>query len=170
MEIELQPVGDVDSVLLAELQKGLQTAIGFNVSINPPVPMPFQSYDAGRDQYLADDVIEELFRFKKKGAYLLGVTGDNLFTHGKNYVFGEASPDMETAVISLFLLHGCDDTPAGDLLLQRAIKEAAHEIGHLLGMDHCPDGMCVMHFSGSLIDTDIKNAYFCPRCRPRLIP
>jgi archaemetzincin len=169
MDIELQPVGEIGPALLEGLQKGLASSIGYTVSINPPVPVPQQAYDAARDQYLADTVIEELYPFKKKGAYLLGVTGVNLFTHGKNFVFGEASPATEVAVISTFLLHGQDNTPEDGLLLQRALKEAAHEIGHLLGMDHCTDGQCVMHFSGSLIDTDIKNAFFCSRCQPRLI-
>jgi archaemetzincin len=170
MDIELQPVGEIGPGLLEGLQKGLRDAIGYTVSINPPVPVPQQACDAARGQYLADTIIEELYPFKKKGAYLLGVTGVNLFTPGRNFVFGEASPATEVAVISLYLLHGQGDIPDDGLLLQRALKEATHEIGHLLGMDHCSDGQCVMHFSGSLIDTDLKNAYFCSRCQPRLIP
>jgi archaemetzincin len=170
MDIELQPVGDIGPGLLKGLQKGLTDAIGYAVSINPAVPVPQQAYNEGRDQYLADTVIEELYPFKKKGSYLLGVTNVNLFTHGKNFVFGEASPATEVAVISLFLLQGQGREHKDNLLLERAVKEAVHEIGHLLGMDHCSDGQCVMHFSGSLIDTDIKNAYFCPHCQPRLIP
>jgi archaemetzincin len=169
MDIELQPVGEIGPGLLEGLQENLVSIIGYAVTINPPVPVPQQAYDAGRGQYLADTVIEELYPFKKKGSYLLGVTEVNLFTQGKNFVFGEASPATEVAVISLFLLHGQGATPEDGLLLERAIKEAVHEIGHLLGMDHCSDGQCVMTFSGSLIDTDLKNARFCSKCQPRLI-
>jgi len=167
MDIELQPVGEVHQALITGLQRDLQDTIGYSVSIEPPVTVPQQAYDAGRDQYLADTIIEEIYPLKGKGSYLLGVTGVNLFTQGKNFVFGEASPMMETAIISLFLLGG--SSVNDDLLLQRAVKEAVHEIGHLMGMDHCPDGQCVMHFSGSLIDTDVKNRFFCSHCQPRLL-
>lgn len=167
MDIVLQPVGEIGPGLLETLRQGLCSAIGCAVSVNPPVPVPQQAYDAARDQYLADTLIEELYPLRKKGSYLLGVTAVNLYTQGKNFVFGEASPMMETAVISLCLLGGpgVDD----ELLLERTIKEAVHEVGHLMGMDHCANGHCVMHFSGSLIDTDVKNNHFCPDCKPRLL-
>jgi len=40
-----------------------------------------------------------------------------------------------------------------------------HELGHTYGLGHCPDTHCVMHFSNSLRDTDIKSATFCPACQ-----
>ena len=167
MDIILQPVGDIGPGLLEGLRQGLSSAIGYSVSLNPSVPLPEQAYDAARDQYLADTIIEELYPYRKKGSYMLCVTAANLFTRGKNFVFGEASPMMETAVISLNLLGG--QGVSDELLLERALKEAVHEIGHLMGMDHCPNGLCVMHFSGSLIDTDVKNNYFCANGKPRLL-
>ncbi|NAZ33257.1 MAG: hypothetical protein GU356_03035 [Pyrobaculum sp.] len=41
--------------------------------------------------------------------------------------------------------------------------------GHLYGLGHCPDVRCVMHFSNGLLDTDRKTAYFCERCRRKLL-
>ncbi|HIC98260.1 MAG TPA: matrixin family metalloprotease, partial [Pyrodictiaceae archaeon] len=40
-----------------------------------------------------------------------------------------------------------------ELFKLRALKEAMHEIGHVLGLLHCTDKRCVMHFSNSIIDT-----------------
>ena len=54
------------------------------------------------------------------------------------------------------------------LFHQRVLKEAAHELGHTYGLGHCPDNKCVMHFSNSLRDTDIKGTEFCPRCQVQL--
>jgi len=33
-----------------------------------------------------------------------------------------------------------------DLLKDRAIKEAMHELGHVFGLEHCSNPRCVMHF------------------------
>jgi archaemetzincin len=42
-----------------------------------------------------------------------------------------------------------------------------HELGHVFGLEHCPDPECVMHFSNSLLDTDRKSTSFCSQCRAR---
>ena len=50
-----------------------------------------------------------------------------------------------------------------------ALTEAVHEIGHLLGIGHCPEPTCVMHFSNSLYDTDRKSPMFCGQCEEFLL-
>ena len=163
----MQPVGEISPWLLEGISQSLYAAIGYTTSINLSVPVPPHAYDASRNQYLADILIEELYSYKKKGAYLLGVTSVDLFTQGKNFIFGQASPMAGIAVISLYLLGGIDVSV--EVVMQRAIKEAVHEIGHLMGIGHCSNNRCVMHFSGSLIDTDVKDAFFCAGCQPRLL-
>jgi archaemetzincin len=58
-------------------------------------------------------------------------------------------------------LHADDDSALFDA---RVLKEAVHEYGHTLGLGHCVDPGCVMHFSNTLADTDRKGDWFCPRC------
>src|SRR5574337_338076 len=55
-----------------------------------------------------------------------------------------------------------------NLFLERALKEAVHELGHTYRLGHCGDTRCTMHFSNSLQDTDIKGPDFCPRCKLKL--
>lgn len=52
--------------------------------------------------------------------------------------------------------------------MDRMVKEGAHEAGHLLGLDHCPDAACIMHNPITLDDLDRKRQGFCPECRTRL--
>ena len=71
------------------------------------------------------------------------------------------------AIISLARLKaGYPGKPfTAELFLRRALTEAVHEVGHLLGIGHCPQPTCVMHFSNSLYDTDRKGPTFCSRCQ-----
>jgi len=171
MNVDLVPIGDIDPGVLQELQNGLESVFGCPVEIDEPIPIPVQAFDPARDQYLSDALIEILQQHKNKSAHLLGITEVNIFTHGLNFVFGQADSAGRVAVISLHQLRGENyGQPAdGRLLVERAIKEAIHEIGHTLGLGHCEDVKCVMHFSNSLVDTDVKGRYFCGRCRPKLI-
>ena len=52
-----------------------------------------------------------------------------------------------------------------DLLFRRALTETVHELGHLAGLDHCPDERCAMYPSRTLEDTDRKAPNSCERCR-----
>jgi len=171
MAIDLQPIGEIDSCVLAGISAGLVSAFGNPVRLNTAISIPGDSYIADRDQYLADLVLADLKQYQDRDARLLGVTDVNLFSQGLNFVFGQADYPNGIAVISLTLLKQENYGLPGDtaLLIDRAQKEAVHELGHTFGLGHCQDGACVMHFSNSLIDTDVKKIIFCRHCQPRLV-
>jgi predicted Zn-dependent protease len=95
---------------------------------------------------------------------VLAVTEADLYADDLNFVFGIAQSGGRAAVISLCRLGLGADPP---LRRDRALKEAVHELGHALGLVHCPDPKCVMHFSNSLADTDRKGSALCPVCQRR---
>ncbi len=169
MEIDLQPVGAVNGAVLQGLKHGLRKTFGCPIKINQPIPVPSSSFNPDRDQFLSDAFIELLKHVRRDSNPVLGVTEVNLYTPGLNFVFGQAGSEG-AAVISLNLLrqesYGQPEDPA--LLAERALKEAVHELGHTFGMGHCQDTVCVMHFSNSLMDTDLKKAFFCTKCQPKL--
>jgi hypothetical protein len=53
--------------------------------------------------------------------------------------------------------------------MERSIlaKEALHEVGHLLGLDHC-QSRCIMRLSGTRAEAEKKPALLCPDCSARL--
>ena len=89
-----------------------------------------------------------------------------------NFVFGEAHPAQHSCIISLARLgYSYQGAPVPrNVFLERALKEAIHEIGHVLGLGHCNHRTCVMFFSNSIRDTDTKLRTFCPSCLRRLAP
>ena len=171
MAIDLQPIGEIDNDVLAGISAGIVGAFGNPVRLRTAIDIPQSAYVPAREQYLADLVLAGLKQCQNGDTRLLGVTDINLFSQGLNFVFGQADYPNRIAVISLTLLKQENYGLPGDtaLLIDRAQKEAVHELAHTFGLGHCQDGACVMHFSNSLIDTDIKEINFCRRCQPRLV-
>jgi archaemetzincin len=97
---------------------------------------------------------------------VLGVVDVDIFAAGLNYVFGEAYTPGHAALVSLWRLHPefYGEHPNLELYVLRALKEAVHEVGHTLGLQHCDRSLCVMHFSNSIFDTDKKQSFFCDQC------
>lgn len=150
------PAGVVE-VLAGELRlRGVPTRI------DAPVPLPLAAYDPARGQYRAEPL---LALASGHGArHVLAVTQRDLFAGDLNFVLGIASPRGACMVSTARLLAGADDA----LFCARLIKEAVHELGHTLGLEHCANPRCVMHFSNSLADTDRKGDAYCRRCARRL--
>jgi archaemetzincin len=102
---------------------------------------------------------------------VVGIADVDLYVPRLNFVFGEADIVSGTAIVSLCRLrpeyYGLAPDEAS--FLERATKEIVHELGHTFGLGHCPNNKCVMHFSNSLADTDLKEAHFCSKCRPKII-
>ena len=129
-----------------------------------------QAYEPERKQYSSSKLLASLGKCER-GERIVGITDIDLYVPRLNFVFGEADVVSGTAIISLYRLrqeyYGL--APDGALFLERATKEIVHELGHTFGLEHCPNNKCVMHFSNSLADTDLKEAHFCSECRPKII-
>lgn len=96
----------------------------------------------------------------------VGITACGLKTSNLGAVFGFAVPELRIAMVSLSpLAEGTVDRRNGrSLLLERTTKEVLHEAGHLMGLSHCSRTDCVMLYSQTLHDTDIKQVRFCSNC------
>jgi len=176
MNIRILPIGQVDESPLLRIQEGLKRVFTQvkNVVIEKELPLNELSLDEKRQQYRSHALLNQIQNFAAENRdlnYVLGVVDVDIFVPGLNFVFGEADRGSGTAIVSLCRLrpqyYGLE--PHEALFLERATKEIIHELGHTFGLGHCPNSRCVMHFSNSLVDTDLKEMYFCSKCRPKII-
>jgi archaemetzincin len=169
MKIILKPTGPIQRGLLEDLKTKLNVIFGLATEVGPVVQDLETAFDKRRGQYVSW-VLLKLIEPEAGRDKTLGITDVDLYARDLNYVFGQADPTAQVAVISLARLKPeFEGGQPDDLLLrERVLKEAVHELGHTFGLKHCEDQHCVMHFSNSLVDTDRKGAIFCPKCRPQL--
>jgi archaemetzincin len=172
ISVIIVPIGDLDPEDLEYLERELKARFG-NCTVGNEVQMPAGAYNPQRGQYMSGVLLQRLSAARPDAlteAKVLGVTGADLYSPGLNFVFGQAQLGGQYAVISLKRLDPSFYGMAADrgLFRHRMLKEAVHELGHTLGLGHCSNRRCVMHFSNSLRDTDIKEDQFCKRCLARL--
>lgn len=180
LAISLVAVGDVKADVVAFVAEGLAREFGVDVAATGTLPVPAGAYDPERAQHSSTRILASLSEGDSLGALegspeaiLVAMTQVDLYVPELNFAFGEARPDERTCIISLARLgpSGAGEPGpgevAGDLLKGRALTEAIHEIGHILGLGHCSRRDCVMFFSNSIVDTDRKGFRFCEECRQR---
>jgi archaemetzincin len=161
--ILLVPFKTIDKEIINHLEKKITQILGYKVAVNKE-QMEIPDCRKRGVQLFAKDLLSALRKelMKTNADAVLGITDRDLYAENFNFIFGLAYSDC--SVISLYRLVSEDK----GLFYIRAVKEAVHELGHVAGLDHCPNIGCVMHFSNSLEDTDIKHEVFCNRCEERL--
>lgn len=175
--IYIQPFEEAGAGLLEDIAAAVGRVFGNNTAKGRNLPEPKGSLDNRRGQHRAQSFLEALSEERKSlsrtasgEVLLLGITRLDLFVPRMNFVFGVAERESGVAVISIHRLEPefYGSTPDRELLQTRLLKESIHEIGHVLGLNHCGDPRCVMHFSSTIADTDAKGPGFCSRCETKL--
>jgi len=171
MNVGILQVGQVAPEVLIGIQDGLTKIFPDTTCsiIKDSMALPESAFDNKRKQYSSNLILNEVRAFADKREDLhrvLGVVDTDIFVTGLNYVFGEAYAPGGAALISLWRLKPEFYKDKADVALYvlRALKEAVHELGHTLSLQHCPRRSCVMHFSNSIFDTDKKQSLLCDDC------
>jgi archaemetzincin len=170
VKITLKSLGNIADEIMEELKDRVAGIFHCPVEIKAGFNDLAQAYNPHRKQYFSAKLLSSLKRSEGEER-VVGIADVDLYVPRLNFVFGEADIGSGTAIVSLYRLrqeyYGL--APDGALFLGRATKEIVHELGHTFGLGHCPDNKCVMHFSNSLADTDLKEAHFCNKCHPKII-
>ena len=171
MKIGVLPIGKAETAILFQIKENLTRAFpdATGIVVDEKLPLREEAFDEKRKQYKSHLILSEVQGYAVRKASLnrvLGVVDADIFVPELSFVFGEATCPGKAALISLWRLKPefYDDAPNASLFLERILKESVHELGHTLGLGHCSCSSCVMHFSNSISDTDIKQSLFCDKC------
>ncbi len=170
MKIHLSIVGNVPHNVINDVVNTLSKAFHAEVSLSHIDVIPSNLYVPSRAQYRADAInlwlLSKFNRILKRVNYLVALIEYDAYVPGLNFVFGLASPHLRLASVYLYRLKFLlpSSTEGERILKERVRKEVMHEMGHLLGLNHCPNIYCVMHFSNSIMDTDRKSWKYCSSC------
>jgi archaemetzincin len=123
--------------------------------------------DRQRGQLDASRLLELLPAPAAGDDLVLALVTVDLFLPVLSYVFGASTLGAGRSVLSLGRLRAELSSPTEDarrLLARRATIEAVHELGHGLGLVHCPAPGCPMHRTLWPEAVDLKAPEPCPAC------
>ena len=139
-----------------------------DVRVLPCQELPKAAYYPPHKRYRAERLLAYLnHRMPRDGWRILGLTDVDISTTKGPVadwgVMGLGELPGTATVISSFR---CRKKARGAAhAIERLSKVAVHEIGHTLGLPHCPERGCLMEDAmGKVVTTD-RERDFCPRCR-----
>ena len=171
MDIIIQPSDKLDNDILNLLADSISKEfVNFKVTVNPLLIFDIHDFiSKHRNQLKSSDFLFWILEKLKpaKNIKILVICDIDAYSGDLNFVFGEAYREGRVAAIYLPRLrqefYGLESNKL--VFHKRIVKEAIHELGHTFGLFHCNNESCVMHFSNSSYDTDIKEKSFCSNCK-----
>ncbi len=166
--IEVQPLGTVDPQLIICVRAGLESFYKAKVRVLPAKALPKIAYYAPRQRYRADKLIDWLYR--GSGSIVVGLMSVDISTTKGHYmdwgVFGLGYLGKGACVVSTYRLRR---GVSSAVFKERLVKVVNHEVGHNLGLPHCPTKGCMMNDAEGKVSTvDQENGKLCPSCRSKI--
>lgn len=161
-------MGNIPEMLVDQISEELKNQLRIVTDAHLPLGVPKEFRDSYRDQYSAEGILK--FLNQSIQGKVLAITDSDIFVESMNFAYGQAQMNGSSGVLSTFRLRPefYRKRPDNSILIERATKEAVHEVGHMLGLKHCLNEKCVMNFSPTIFNFDKKSKYFCDECKVKL--
>ena len=171
MDINVVPIHLSNSGLLNDVFIELSKRFDSNVKIRELDVNIDSAFSVERKQFFSTQLLANAIKLSDNiNGKILLLTEFDLYVPALTFIFGEAQLNGKHSIVSLCRLH--EEFYSGvsnyKLLLERALKEILHELGHNFGLKHCHDWDCVMHASLSIEEVDIKGNQYCKTCAEKV--
>ncbi|MBC5801063.1 MAG: archaemetzincin family Zn-dependent metalloprotease [Candidatus Eremiobacteraeota bacterium] len=170
-QISIVPVNAMDVGFLERLALCLEERFLHACRVERTVRVPRTSLNSVRKQMFFNTLVARVAALPVTADVVrLAITDYDLYKTSHQFVFGDASEEQRIAIVSLHRLRNdyYGERSDQNVLFQRTLKEAVHDLGHAYGLKHCFNPRCAMYFSNSIFDTDNKLSHFCEHCEKRL--
>ncbi|MFC1824717.1 archaemetzincin family Zn-dependent metalloprotease [Thermodesulfobacteriota bacterium] len=165
-KIVISPIGVLNAEIVEHVRREITRIFSYQTEVVPLLEEVLFAFDQQRNQFHSTSILEKLSAIAPAdAAKVLAITSVDLFIPILTHVYGEAQLGGKACVISTYRLD--EDLPSlsgNRVLLERAGKEAVHEMGHTFSLRHCKDSTCIMHYCRTIKDVDRKSEQLCRYC------
>jgi archaemetzincin len=168
--VYLQPLGEVSDETTAIVREALATTYGVELRTGPQRDLPADAFYTPRKRYRAEILLDHLDTWLPADCdRIVGITHKDISTTKDDYVdwgiLGLGRVPGKSCVVSSFRVRKkLGEVPADERLARVAI----HELGHTLGLPHCPTLGCLMEDAlGSVVTLD-RETHLCELCLGQL--
>ena len=169
--LAIRPLGPVKGEIVNRVADAIGGVYRLNITLLPAADLPASAYYNPNRRYRAEKLLDFLDE-GTPGGYdrVLGLTDSDISTTKGDIhdwgIFGLGSMNGRPCVVSAFRLRR---GAAHEKFMGRLIKVVIHELGHTLGLPHCPSPHCIMgDAKGTVVTVDEESGEFCALCKKRL--
>ena len=168
--IVVVPLGEPSEDLVEFIADSLKERFLLTVRVADPEPLPDIAWYQPRQRWRAEKLLTHLKQMDLGDAWrVTGITEEPISTtKGKRYdygIAGLADMDGKASVLTSYLFRRVKKKNR-KRYLRYMENLVIHEVGHTLGLDHCPLVRCIMaDAKGNALKAARRSINeFCPRC------
>ena len=164
--VYLQPLGKVSDETTQIVREALASTYGVELRTGPKRDLPKDTFYAPRKRYRAEKLLDHLDAWLPSDCdRIVGITHKDISTTKGKYedwgILGMGRVPGKSCVVSSFRVRKkLAEVPADERLARVAI----HELGHTLGLPHCPNRNCLMEDAQGSVVTIDRETHLCERC------